>query len=245
MRLTQFFKPCLWLLSGIMLPTVVHASNLLNVDFSKEGLTERIVVMIVMLAVLSLAPAIIMTVTSFARFVIVFSMARGAMGLQQSPSNMVLISLALFMTGFVMTPQIQQSYSEGLQPYIEKKITEDQFLQRSIRPFHAFMLHHARSKDLKLFADFQNTTYDNPEKMPLHIVMPAFLISELRRAFEIGFLLYIPFLMIDLIVASILMSLGMMMLPPVMISFPFKIIFFVLIDGWYLLVGTLLRGYGL
>jgi flagellar biosynthetic protein FliP len=217
----------------------------LNMGQGGGQATSRIIQLIALITVLSLAPSILVMVTSFTRFVIVFSFLRTAMGLQQTPPNSVLISLALFLTMFVMQPAFTKSYDEGIKPLIDQKITEEQAIQPIIAPFHAFMMTNVRDKDLGLFFDLSNTKMpEKVEETPLRILIPAFMISELRRAFEIGFLLFIPFLIIDMMVASTLMSMGMMMLPPVMISLPFKLIFFVLIDGWHLVVGSLVKSFG-
>jgi flagellar biosynthetic protein FliP len=175
----------------------------------------------------------------------VLSFLRNALGTQQTPPNVVLISLALFLTGFVMAPTLQASYTDGIEPLIQEKIGEQEAITRALVPLHAFMIDHVRSQDLRLFADIAKVdTVVDPKDTPLRILVPAFMISELRRAFEIGFLLFLPFLIIDMVVASILMSMGMMMLPPVTISLPFKIIFFVLVDGWYLVAGSLVQSFG-
>jgi flagellar biosynthetic protein FliP len=216
----------------------------LNMGQGGGQATSRIIQLIALITILSLAPSILVMVTSFTRFVIVFSFLRTAMGLQQTPPNSVLISLALFLTMFVMQPAFTKSYDEGIKPLIDNKITEEQAMQPIIAPFHSFMMTNVRDKDLNLFFDLSNTkTPEKAEETPLRILIPAFMISELRRAFEIGFLLFIPFLIIDMMVASTLMSMGMMMLPPVMISLPFKLIFFVLIDGWHLVVGSLVKSF--
>jgi len=206
--------------------------------------TGRLVQMFLLLTVLSLAPSILVMVTSFIRIVVVLSFLRSAIGLQTTPPNPVILSLAMFLTLFVMAPTAETAYREGIQPLIENRITETDAFERSIRPFHAFMMRHVREQDLRLFADIANLgPVAGPEAMPLRIVIPAFMISELRRAFEIGFLLFLPFLVIDMVVASILMSMGMMMLPPSMIALPFKLIFFVLVDGWYLVAGSLVQSF--
>ena len=167
------------------------------------------------------------------------------MGVQSTPPNAVLISLALFLTAFVMAPTLEQSYREGIAPLIESRIDEEEAFKRSIKPVHSFMMRHVRERDLNLFMDIADTPKSvAAEDTPLRSLIPAFMISELKRAFEIGFLLFIPFLIIDMVVASVLMSMGMMMLPPIMISLPFKLIFFVLVDGWFLVAGSLVRSYG-
>jgi flagellar biosynthesis protein FliP len=206
--------------------------------------TGRIVQLMVLVTVLSLAPAILVTVTSFTRIIIVLSFVRNALGLQQTPPNTVLVSLALFLTGFVMAPTFETAWREGVAPLVEEKISEAEAFERVTAPLHRFMLGNVRDQDLKLFADMAKLEPPAEAKdTPLRVLVPAFMISELRRAFEIGFLLFLPFLIIDMVVASILMSMGMMMLPSAMISLPFKVIFFVLVDGWYLVAGSLVQSF--
>ena len=184
-------------------------------------------------------------VTSFTRIIVVLSFLRSAMGVQQTPPNQVLISLALFLTAFIMAPVFQEAYEEAVLPLIDETITEEQALRRAGEPFHAFMLDHTRPKDVNLFAEMvPDLEMEGPEDIPFRVLIPAFMISELKRAFEIGFLLFVPFVIIDMLVASVLMSMGMMMLPPVMISLPFKLIFFVLVDGWAMIASSLVRSYG-
>ncbi len=199
-----------------------------------------------LLTVLSIAPGILVMVTSFPRFVIAFSILRSGMGLATTPSNMILTSLALFMTFYVMTPVFDKSWQDGIKPMLDNKINETEALPRIYGPFRDFMLANTRDKDLKLFVDIakeKGQTTETDGKLDLRVVVPAFMISEIRRGFEIGFLIVLPFLVIDLIVATITMAMGMMMLPPTSISLPFKILFFVLIDGWNLLVGSLTRSF--
>ncbi len=206
--------------------------------------TSRIVQLILLITVLSLAPSILVMTTSFTRIVVVLSFLRSALGLQQTPPNAVLIGLALFLTGFVMAPTLEKMYTDGISPLIANQITEEQAFDKSAAPLKTFMLRQVREHDLALFMDVATLAAETPDQTPLRVLIPAFMISELRRAFEIGFLLYIPFLIIDMVVASILMSMGMMMLPPVIISLPFKLIFFVLVDGWYLVAGSLVQSFG-
>ena len=207
--------------------------------------TGRIVQLMLLLTVLTLSPSILIMMTSFTRIVVVLSFLRTALGTQQTPPNQVLISLALFLTMFIMMPTFQTTYNEALQPLIDGTIDETQAFNRAIVPFENFMMTHVREQDLALFVDMAGLTdQDVAQNMPMRVLIPAFMISELRRAFEIGFLLFVPFLIIDMVVASVLMSMGMMMLPPIMIALPFKIIFFVLVDGWYMIVGSLVRSYG-
>lgn len=220
----------------------------MTIDLGKAGSGDaagRIIQLVVLLTVITLAPSILIMVTSFMRIVIVLSFLRSALGLQQTPPNQVLISLALFLTAFVMAPAFEQAYEDGIQPLMENRINEEQALERIGTPFHAFMLKHVRPKDLKLFVDMSpKLEIENVEDTPYRVLVPAFMISELRRAFEIGFLIFIPFVVIDMLIASILMAMGMMMLPPVMISLPFKLIFFVMVDGWYMICGSLVKSFG-
>src|ERR1700741_1189466 len=207
--------------------------------------TSRILQIIALLTVLSLAPGILIMVTSFTRLVVVLSLLRAALGGQQTPPNMVLVSLAMFLTAFVMAPTFQKAYDDGIAPLMAEQIDEQTAFARASAPFKLFMLSQVREKDLGLFMDMANAEpAATPEETSLQILIPAFMISELRRAFEIGFLLFVPFLIIDMVVASVLMSMGMMMLPPVMIALPFKLVFFVLVDGWYLVAGSLVRSFG-
>lgn len=199
-----------------------------------------------LLTVLSVAPGILMMVTSFPRFVIAFSILRSGMGLATTPSNMILVSMALFMTFYVMAPTMDRSWREGVQPLLSNQITEAQAVALIAEPFRTFMTANTRDKDLALFVDIANergqaTIVDG--KVDYRVLIPAFMLSEIRRGFEIGFLIILPFLVIDMVVATITMAMGMMMLPPTSISLPFKILFFVLIDGWNLLVGSLVRSF--
>ncbi|HEX7075278.1 MAG TPA: flagellar type III secretion system pore protein FliP [Hyphomicrobiaceae bacterium] len=199
-----------------------------------------------LLTVLSIAPGILIMVTSFTRFVIAFSILRSGIGLPTTPANLILISLALFMTFYVMAPAFDQAWNDGVRPLMNNEITEEQAVKRISDPFRTFMMNNVREKDYALFADLARARGEENvavEQGDLRILIPAFMISELRRGFEIGFLIVLPFLVIDLIVATITMSMGMMMLPPTVVSLPFKILFFVLIDGWNLLVGSLVRSF--
>lgn len=199
-----------------------------------------------LLTVLSIAPGILVMVTSFPRFVIAFSILRSGMGLATTPSNMIMLSLSLFMTFYVMAPTLDRSWQEGIQPLLQNQLTEAQAVERIAEPFRAFMTANTREKDMALFMDIareRGQSVVTNEKVDYRVLVPAFMISEIRRGFEIGFLIILPFLVIDLIVATITMAMGMMMLPPTSISLPFKILFFVLIDGWNLLVGSLVRSF--
>ena len=206
--------------------------------------TGRIIQLFILITVLSLAPSILVMVTSFTRIVVVLSFLRTAMGTQQTPPNQVMISLALFLTIFIMMPTLEKSWEQGVRPFIDGEIDEKQAFTRSSAPVHEFMRRHVREQDLKLFMNAAKTgEVARPQDIPMQALIPAFMISELRRAFEIGFLIFIPFLVIDMVVASVLMSMGMMMLPPIIIALPFKIIFFVLVDGWFLISGSLLESF--
>lgn len=218
----------------------------LSLDLGESGpITSRMMQMIGLVTILSLAPSILVMVTSFTRIIIVLSFLRSALGLQQTPPNSILISLALFLSAFIMAPTFDKVYNDAIVPLIDEKITEKEALPLMVKPFETFMLKQTRDKDIGLFVEMAKIPeLKAREDTPLQILVPAFMISELRRAFEIGFLIFIPFLIIDMLVSSILMSMGMMMLPPVMISLPFKLIFFVIIDGWYMICGSLIKSFG-
>ncbi len=207
--------------------------------------TGRVIQLVGILTVLSLAPSILIMMTSFTRIIVVLSFLRTAIGIQQTPPNTVMVSLALFLTFFIMAPTFTKAYDQALKPLMNEEIDEVEAFERGIEPFKEFMLNHVRTKDVELFTELSNSgPYAEPMDIPIQVLVPSFMISELRRAFEIGFMLFLPFLIIDMVTASILMSMGMMMLPPVMISLPFKIIFFVLVDGWYLISGSLIQSFG-
>jgi len=199
-----------------------------------------------LLTVLSVAPGILIMVTSFPRFIIAFAILRSGMGLATTPANMILVSLSLFMTFYVMAPTFDQAWERGINPLLENQVTEAEAIELISDPFREFMLVNTRPKDLNLFidiADERGQSTESEGKVDMRVLVPAFMISEIRRGFEIGFLVVLPFLVIDLVVATITMSMGMMMLPPTAISLPFKILFFVLIDGWNLMVGSLIRSF--
>ncbi len=197
-----------------------------------------------LITILSLAPSILIMMTSFTRILVVFHFLRQSLSTQTVPSNQILIGLALFITFFVMKPVINEVNQEALQPYLQKKITQKEAFARAEKPIRAFMLKQTREKDLELFLDLQQEERpQSPDDVPLSSLIPAFIISELKTAFQIGFLLYLPMFLIDLIVGSVLLSMGMMMLPPMMISIPFKILLFILVDGWYLIVESLVKGF--
>lgn len=216
-----------------------------SANAANASTTSRIVEIFGALTVLSLAPGLLMMVTSFTRFAIAFSLLRSGLGLQTAPANMVLISLALFMTFYVMAPTFNKAWTQGVQPLVNNQITEQAAITAICEPFRDFMMSQVREKDLQLFASLADSSfnYDKAKKVDFRILIPAYMISELRRGFEIGFLIVLPFLVIDLVVATLTMSMGMMMLPPTVISLPFKILFFVLIDGWNLLIGSLIRSF--
>lgn len=245
MKRFNWLPTALGLAAALLLPMLAQAQSI-NIDAGdgSGGTTARIIQMVVLITVISLAPSILVMVTSFMRIIIVLSFARMAMGTQNTPPNQVLVALALFLTMFIMMPTFQASYEQGIEPWVNEELDEREGIRRAAQPFHSFMMEHVREKDLQLFADMNGDEIPTAEETPYQVLIPAFMITELKRAFEIGFLIFIPFLIIDMVVASILMAMGMMMLPPVVISLPFKIVFFVLIDGWYMLAGSLVRSFG-
>ncbi|MAH84605.1 MAG: flagellar biosynthetic protein FliP [Rhodospirillaceae bacterium TMED8] len=227
--------------------TVPADAQQFNLDFGEGGdATGRIVQMVALITVLSLAPSVLIMVTSFVRIMVVLAFLRTAMGTQQTPPNQVLVSLALFLTFFIMMPTFERAYDTAIKPMMEEQITELEAFERVSVPFRDFMMQHVREQDLALFVDIAeiDPTTVTPNTVSMRVLIPAFMISELRRAFEIGFLIFLPFLIIDMVVASVLMAMGMMMLPPIIIALPFKVIFFVLVDGWYMIVGSLVRSFG-
>lgn len=203
-----------------------------------------VIQILLLLTVLATAPALLMMVTSFTRVVVVLSFVRRAIGTQTTPPNQVLIALSLFLTVFIMAPVWQSINANALQPYLDKQIGQGEAFRRAMSPVRAFMLHQTREKDLALFVEMDKLAPPRtPDDIPTTVLIPAFAISELRTAFEIGFLIYVPFLILDMVIASVLMSMGMLMLPPTIISLPFKLLLFVLVDGWYLIVGSLVRSF--
>ena len=217
----------------------------LDLGDQQGSATARLIQLIALITVLSLAPSILIMVTSFTRIMVVLAFLRTAMGTQQTPPNQVLISLALFLTAFIMMPTMESSYDQGIRPLIDGEIEEFEAFDRAVGPVRDFMMAHVREQDLGLFVDIAEIDEEEARaEMPMRVLIPAFMISELKRAFEIGFLIFLPFLIIDMVVASVLMSMGMMMLPPIIIALPFKIIFFVLVDGWFMIVGSLVRSFG-
>lgn len=218
----------------------------ITIDLGEKGRSQTAVVIqiLALLTVLSLAPAMFIMMTSFTRIVIVLSFLRQALGTQQVPPNQILISLALFLTFFVMAPVWQSVWAEAVQPLMAEQISQEDAWTKGMTPIRNFMLRQVREKDLELFVELAKVAKPTtPSDLPIHVVVPAFILSELRIAFQIGFLLYIPFLIVDMVVASVLMSMGMMLLPPVVISLPFKLILFVLADGWYLVVGAMVKSF--
>ena len=206
----------------------------------------RIIQFVALLTVLSIAPGLLIMVTCFTRLIVALSFLRSGLGLQTTPANLILISLALFMTFYIMTPTFDRAWNEGVKPLSENQITQAEAYKKIVEPFREFMLANVREKDLQMFEEIAKEKFKRVEttkEIDLRVLIPAFMISELRRGFEIGFLIVLPFLIIDMIVATLTMSMGMMMLPPTVISLPFKVLFFVLIDGWHLIVGNLIRSF--
>lgn len=238
----------LWSIVGVSIASAASLNPIPNVgiqigDSSGEPNTSSLS-LILLITVLSIAPAILVLMTSFTRIVIVLGFVRTSLGTQQMPPNQVLIGLALFLTLFVMSPTISTINEVALQPYIKGEITQTEALDKASVPMKEFMFKHTRPKDLKLFLDYTKAeTPQSYEDIPMTVMIPAFAISELKSGFQMGFMIFIPFLIIDIVVASVLMAMGMMMLPPVMISLPFKILLFILVDGWYLVVKQLLVSY--
>ena len=233
---------------------LLHPAAALAQGLNLEGLlpageqtvSGRMVQIILVVTMLSVAPGLLMMVTCFTRFVIVLSLLRSGMGLQTTPANMILVSLALFMTFYVMAPTFDRAWQNGLKPFGENKISEQEAYVQITQPLREFMRANVRPKDLELFEDLAQERFGPrpaDQEVELRVLIPAFMISELRRGFEMGFLVVLPFLVIDLIVATLTMSMGMMMLPPTVMSLPFKVLFFVLIDGWNLLIGGLVRSF--
>ncbi len=240
--------PLILLLGGLSL----HAQQAaplpsVTVDFGKTPTGPALsssLQAVLLLTVLSLAPTILMTATSFTRIVVVMHFLRQGLGLQSTPSNQVLISLSLVLTFFIMAPTAREINATVLQPLQHNQLTVDQALDRTSAPLKVFMLRYTRKKDLALFLGIAKVPAPRTKAdVPMECLLPAFMISELKTAFEIGFMIFLPFLVVDMVVASILLSMGMMMLPPVVISLPFKVLLFVLVDGWYLIVGSLVKGY--
>ncbi|MFZ5761001.1 MAG: flagellar type III secretion system pore protein FliP [Thermodesulfobacteriota bacterium] len=246
-------KRLLVLLPAFLLFLLVTEALAVTLPTVQVGLAEtedpkKVAVLIEILlifTVLSMAPAIILMMTCFTRLVVAFSFLRTALGTQQMPPAQLLIGLALFLTFFIMTPVLREMNDTAVKPYMEEKIGLQQAYEAGIKPLRTFMFKQTREKDLALFLGIAKMAKpDNRDEVPTTILVPAFVISELKTAFQIGFILYLPFLVIDMVVASVLLSMGMMMLPPVMVSLPFKLLLFVLVDGWYLIVGSLVKSFG-
>jgi flagellar biosynthetic protein FliP len=236
------------LIAGLLLPALASAQGLPGITSTTgpggKQTWSLSVQMLVLLTSLSFLPALLLSMTSFTRILIVLGLLRTAIGTQSSPPNQVLVGLSLFLTFFVMSPVFDKVHSEAYLPFSENKISAEQALERGVGPFKEFMLKQTREADLALFAKLAKVeSMEGPEQVPLRILLPAFVISELKTAFQIGFTIFIPFLIIDLVVASVLMSMGMMMVPPASISLPFKLMLFVLVDGWQLLVGALAQSF--
>jgi len=210
----------------------------------EPGRVAVVIQLLLLLTILSLAPAILVMLTSFTRIVVVLSLLRHALGTQQMPANQIIIGLALFLTFFIMTPVWNDINSRALQPYINEEISAERAFDLATQPIKEFMLKQAREKDIALFVKISREERPkNPDEIKLPVLMPAFVISELKTAFQIGFMIYLPFLILDMVIASVLLSMGMMMLPPVMISLPFKLLLFVLVDGWNLVIGSLVQSF--
>jgi flagellar biosynthesis protein FliP len=251
-RVPQVYRAGLLLITlvclffGMTLDAIGAANPSVTIDLGQTGPKQTAVVLqiLALLTVLSLPPAFFIMVTSFTRVVIVLAFLRQALGTQSVPPNQVLISLALFITVFVMAPVGEAVYSQALQPLLAEQISHEEAWTRGIQPIRTFMLKQVRDKDLELFIELSKRPKpESVDQVPIHVVIPAYILSELRVAFQIGFLIYIPFLIVDMVVASVLMSMGMMLLPPAVISLPFKLILFVLADGWNLVVGSLVKSF--
>lgn len=246
---------CAILLCAILL--VVNAVGAQAEDFALPSLkigidkaegpgeVSLVLQILLLLTVLTVAPAILILMTSFTRVAVVLSFLRHALGTQQTPSNQVIAGLALFLTFFIMMPVWTEINEQALQPYLHEEISQQAALKKAVVPVHKFMMHQTREKDLALFVGMSKMERPKtPQDVPLSVLIPSFVISELKTAFFIGFILYVPFLIIDMVVSSVLLSMGMMMLPPILISLPFKLMLFVLVDGWYLVVGSMVRSFG-
>ena len=235
----------IWIVTLLFLPAAAHGQSL-NIDLGHAGdagATGRLVQLTALITVLSLAPSLLVMTTAFTRIVIVLSLLRSALSTQGTPPNAVLIGLALFLTYFVMQPVLDQAWVAGIQPMMDGKVPEMEGLRLTAEPFRHFMIANLRAGDLGFFQDLAHVPATAPDQASWRVVVPAFMVGELRRAFEMGFLVFLPFLVIDMVVASVLMSLGMMMLPPNVVSLPFKLIFFVLVDGWRLIAWSLVRSF--
>ena len=254
MKRRNYFLTVL-VLFGVLtcLPVAIHAANTIPIPKISIGVTpatkpsdiSTTLQIIFLLTILTLAPSILIMMTSFTRIIIVLHFLRQALGTQQMPPNQILVGLALFLTFFIMSPVLKDVNKNALQPYLAAKITQEEAISRAVKPIRKFMLKQTKEEDLKLFVSMSNNKSKpkNINDVSTLTIIPAFITSELKTAFEMGFLIYIPFLVLDMVVASVLLSMGMMMLPPVMVSLPFKIILFVLADGWHLLVTSLIKSF--
>ncbi|WP_278516237.1 flagellar type III secretion system pore protein FliP [Succinivibrio dextrinosolvens] len=245
---------CIAVVSAAVLyfiPTASAAGNLdinaFTVKINPDGTSDYALSLqvVILMGLLSFIPSILVMMTSFTRIVIVISILRQAIGLQAAPSNQVVVGIALFMTVFVMTPVFDDMYTTAIEPYMEEKIEAREAFSLAQKPLHKFMITQTRLTDLNAFSEYANVKIDKLDDVPMRVVIPAFIISELKTAFQIGFMLFLPFLIIDLVVASILMAMGMMMLSPMIVSLPFKLMLFVLVDGWSLIMGTLMTSFGI
>lgn len=234
----------------LLLPALVQAATLPTIQVgltqTKDPQDMAVAIQILLLfTVLSMAPAILLMTTSFTRLVVTFSFLKSAMGTQQMPPSQVLVALAMFLTLFIMTPVFTKINTVAVQPYMAEEINLQEAFDQGVQPLRAFMFKQTRQKDLALFLSFAKMTKPHDkDEIPTSVLIPAYMISELKTAFQIGFILFLPFLVIDMVVASVLLSMGMMMLPPVMVSLPFKLLLFVLVDGWYLIVGSMVQSFG-
>lgn len=226
--------------ADISLPAVTLTTN----SSGEQQYTLSMQILVFMTA-LTVLPSLIIMMTSFTRIIIVLSILRQAIGLQAAPSNQILIGLSLFMTFFIMNPVFSQIYDQAIEPYTNDQITATEAFTRAQQPMKKFMLAQTRVKDLNNFLEYAGETADKPEDVSMKVIIPAFMISELKTAFQIGFMIYLPFLVIDLVVASILMAMGMMMLSPVLVALPFKLMLFVMVDGWTMIIGTLIASFGI
>ena len=231
----------------LLVPALANAQGLpaLTVTSGAGGQTYTLTVQVlILMTLLTMLPAIVLSMTAFTRIIVVLAILRQALGMATTPPNQVMIALAMFMTLFVMSPTLTQSWTDGVKPYMDGNLTAEVAMTKSIAPLRGFMLRQTRESDLATFARISGQKpFDGPESVPLVVLIPSFLTSELKTAFQIGFMIFIPFMVIDLVVASVLMSMGMMMLSPMLISLPFKLMLFVLVDGWTLLMGTLAQSF--
>ncbi|MDP4546727.1 MAG: flagellar type III secretion system pore protein FliP [Marinobacter sp.] len=243
--------PWFVLVAGLFLPAVASADlpgiPAFSMQPGEDGAQEYSVTLqiLALMTALTFLPAMLMMMTSFTRIIVVFAILRQALGLQATPSNQILLGLALFLSIFIMKPVLEEANRAGLQPYLQEEVTSLEAVELASEPFRKFMLEQTRESDLALFMRLADVEYETPEDVSFWVLMPAFVTSELKTAFQIGFILFIPFLILDMVVASVLMAMGMMMLSPIIISLPFKIMLFVLVDGWALIMGTLAASYGI